>query len=119
MGKQEFIKQLKALGFDPKEPDAGKVYFEYTVPVGGNMGAKILLGFEISPDFPMNCPTGPHINVIEGPWKEHPANIHTSPFCQTVSTSWRYWSRPFHEWGRTERTVKVYLGHIKNLMMTV
>lgn len=119
MAKSNFVNELKALGFDPKEPDAGKVYFEYTVPVGGNMGTKILLGFEIGPDFPMNCPGGPHIKVIEGNWKEHPSNIHASPFSQTVSAGWRYWSRPFNEWNRTQRTVKVYLGHIKNLMMTV
>lgn len=119
MAKLDFVNQLKALGFQPEEPDAGKVYFEYTIPVGGNMGTKILLGFEIAPDFPMNCPSGPHIKVTEGPWKEHRANVHESPFSQAVSPGWRYWSRPFTEWGRTERTVKVYLGHIKNLMMTV
>jgi hypothetical protein len=119
MAKVDFVNELKALGFDPKEPDAGKVCFEYIVPVGGNIGTKILLGFEVGPDFPMNCPPGPHIKLLEGQWKEHAQNIHDSPFNQVVPPGWRYWSRPFKEWNNTERTVKVYLCHIKNLMMTV
>lgn len=119
MAKLDFVEQLKALGFDPKEPDAGKVYFEYTVPVGRNIGNVILLGFEVGPDFPMNCPTGPHITVIKGEWAEHPLNIHVSPFSNIVAGAWRYWSRPFKEWNRSERTVKTYLAHFKNVMMTV
>lgn len=119
MAKEDFINQLKALGYEPKEPDAGKVYIDYTVPVGANRGVKVLLGFEVGPDFPMNCPPGPHIKVVEGDWREHPQNIHASPFDSVVPSGWRYWSRPFTHWNGSERTVKVYLSHIKNVMMTV
>lgn len=119
MAKVDFVNQLKALGYDPKEPDAGKIYFEYVIPVGGNIGCRILLGFEIGDNFPMDCPPGPHIKLLEGQWKEHSQNIHESPFSSVVSAGWRYWSRPFKEWTRSEKTVKTYLAHFKNLMMTV
>lgn len=120
MGKAEFIEQAKALGFEIQEPDATKLYFQYTVPVGKNMGKKILLGFEVANDFPMNSPSGPHIKVTEPGWAEHSQNISDSPFNSVMQTSgWRYWSRPFKDWNRSERTVKAYLAHVKNLMMTV
>ena len=37
MAKIDFINQLKALGINPQEPSADKVYFEWTVPVGSNL----------------------------------------------------------------------------------
>jgi hypothetical protein len=120
MAKSEFIDQLKALGYQTQEPDAAKVSFEYTVPVGKNIGKKILIGFEIGGDFPMNCPPGPHIKAIDSGWVEHSQNVSDSPFNNVIpGGGWRYWSRPFTDWNRSERTVKAYLGHIKNIMMTV
>jgi hypothetical protein len=120
MGKSEFIEQVKALGLTPQEPDAGKVYFEYIVPVGKNIGKKIFLGFEVVGDFPMNCPPGPHIKPIDTGWVEHPQNVSESPFNNVMQNGgWRYWSRPFKDWNRSERTVKAYLAHIKNIMMTL
>jgi hypothetical protein len=120
MAKKEFVDQVKALGYETQEPDANKVYFEYTVPVGKNIGIKILLGFEVGNDFPMNCPTGPHIKALQPGWIQHPQNIHESPFNNVVAGGgWRYWSRPFKEWNRSERTVKAYLAHLKNVLTTV
>ena len=120
MAKSNFIDQLKALGFTAQEPDASRLYFEYVVPVGKNIGKRILLGFEVAGDFPMNCPTGPHIKSVDAGWHEHPQNISDSPFNSALGTSgWRYWSRPFKDWNRSEKTVKAYLAHIKNIMMTV
>lgn len=116
MAKSDFANELKELGFNPIELDSTKVYFEYEIPVGKNIGKKILMGFEVTNDFPMNCPTGPHFKSvgIEG-WIEPAQNIHNSPF----GGEWRYWSRPFKHWNRSEKTAKVYLAHIKNLLMKI
>ncbi|HQQ95011.1 MAG TPA: hypothetical protein PLQ93_10690 [Bacteroidia bacterium] len=116
MAKIDFINQLKALGFNPQEPDSEKIYFEYVIPVGKNIGKKVLLGFEGTNSFPMNCPPGPHIMTLSDGWQEHPQNINPSQF---QPGNWRYWSRPFNDWNRSERTAKAYLSHIKNIMMTV
>lgn len=134
MAKTDFISQLQDLGFTPQIPVSDRVYIEWTVPVGKNIGKRVLLGFFISDDFPLNCPTGPHFLPIDEGWIEHPQNVHdqhTVPFGQGWSsyptdidqnyyaTKWRYWSRPCPTWGQGDRTVKYYLAHIKNIMMTV
>lgn len=117
MGKTEFLDQLKALGFDPQELGGSRVAVAYVVLLGKNAGKHILLGFDVGNDFPMNCPTGFHIKAIDPGWIEHSQNVQNSP--NEFGHGWRYWSRPFHEWGRSGRNVKVYLAHIKNVLMTV
>lgn len=116
MAKNEFITGLRALGFEPQELSPNRVIFKFEVPVGGNIGVKIMIGFEVQDDYPMSCPPGPHFKSvgIQG-WKEPPNNIHASPF----GTEWRYWSRPFPDWNRTNRSAKVYLAHIKNLLTRI
>lgn len=116
MAKVDFINQLQESDFEPREIAPDKVCFSYRIPVGRNIGKEVLIGFIISDDFPVNCPTGPHFKSggIDG-WIEPTQNIHASPF----GSEWRYWSRPFKEWSRTDKTAKVYLSHIKNLLMKV
>ena len=116
MAKIDFINQLTALGLNPQEPNSEKICFEYEIPVGKNIGKKVILGFEGANAFPMNCPPGPHIKVLSDGWVEHPQNINPSQFSDG---NWRYWSRPFPDWNRSDKTVKAYLTHIKNIMMTV
>ncbi len=114
MARIDFIDQLKALGYEPQELNNGMVEISYTTQIGKNAGITLKLAFQVSDDFPMNCPPGPHFKSvgIEG-WIEPQNNIHISP----LGTEWRYWSRPFPDWNRTQKTVKVYLAHIKNLLM--
>jgi hypothetical protein len=114
MAKLDFVTELTALGFIVQEPIAHHVCFLYEVPVGKNIGKKIMLGFIVQDDFPMNCPTGPHFKSIglDG-WIEPPNAIHASSF----GGDWRYWSRPFTMyWNNSDRKVKTYLAHIKNLL---
>ena len=45
----------------------------------------------------------------------HPVGgVHTSPF----GPDWQYWSRPFHQWGQTDRTAKSYMAFIRHLFET-
>jgi hypothetical protein len=112
MAKSEFINGLQELGYKTSEQDGNKVYIEYTAPVGKNIGKKALLGFIVDNSFPMNCPTGPHFKGLDGDWIHPPNNVNDSEF----GSGWKYWSRPFPEWNASDRTVKSYLGHIKNLL---
>jgi hypothetical protein len=113
MARIDFINGLRELGYEPQDLGNNKVSFEYAVRVGKNQGKKLLIGFEVGEDFPMNCPGGPHFQSagIDG-WREPPQNIHASPF----GSDWRYWSRPFPDWNRIERTVKNYMSHIQKLL---
>lgn len=113
MAKLDFIEELKALGFIVHELDSLKVSFEFEIPVGKNIGKKLLIGFEVQNDYPMSCPPGPHfksMGILD--WIEPPNNIHSSGF----GSEWKYWSRPFPDWNRTDRKAKTYLAHIKNLL---
>jgi hypothetical protein len=113
MAKIDFINQLKELGFKPVEIEDKKIYFEYCVPIGKNIGYTVLMGFEVGDDFPMNCPHGPHFKANgTNEWVEPMNGIHSSPF----GNEWRHWSRPFNEWNRTRKTVAEYLSHIKNVL---
>lgn len=131
MAKIDFINQLKALGFNPQEPSADKVYFEWTVPIGANVSKRVLMGFVIGNDFPASSPTGPHIIALDNGWIEHPQNIHNQNFGHGwkeyptdhpesfYKEGWRYWSRPCPSWNDSDKTVKYYLAHIKNIMMSI
>ena len=85
----------------------------------------------VNNDFPMNCPTGPHFKTFDSGWIEHPLNIHNQNFGHGwneyptdqpksfYSEGWRYWSRPCPSWNISDKTVKYYLAHVKNIMMSV
>lgn len=118
MGRQDFINGLKSLGFEPHDNGDGKVSFEYTVPVGRFMEQVIKIGFQVNDDFPVNPPGGPHVSPQLLPLKsvgEHPlGQVHGSPF----GADWEYWSRPYPEWNKTDRSVKAYMAHIRHLFDT-
>lgn len=114
MAKADFVKQLRDLGYEVQVPDGGnRILFEYTVPVGSRLGKKVWLGFVMGDEFPLNCPSGPHFRPIDPGWT-NPTNAHHS--YDGFGDGWWYWSRPFPDWPRTDRTVKAYLSHIRNLL---
>lgn len=115
MGTAEFKEQLLALGYEPQEPSPNKICFIFVVEGGKNHGKKVWLGFDKLQDFPMNCPHGPHFKPIDDGWLNPPDGIHQNRF----DTGWVHWSRPFEEWNTTNKTVKEYLAHIKNLLVTL
>lgn len=113
MARIDFINQLKALGYEAQELNNGMIEFPFVVPIGKNAGKSVKLALQVPNDFPMNCPPGPHFNSVNATgWIEPPNNIHASP----LGAGWRYWSRPFPAWNRTQKSAKVYLAHIKNLL---
>lgn len=121
MAKVDFVNQLQALGYQVQELAPDFLAFEFEIPVGCFLGQKVQIAFQVGDNFPMNPPPGPHFSPhllpITGGGGAHPYGaIHNSP----LGTDWQYWSRPFSaHWNQTERTVKTYLGHIKNLLATI
>lgn len=120
MARQDFVDQLKALGYQPQELGENRLCFEYTIPVGKFIGQNIRLGLVVGDDFPATPPGGlhisPHLLPLNGNGGVlHPAGgIHASPF----GSDWQYWSRPCPDWPKTDRTVRVYMAYIRRLLET-
>lgn len=121
MAKADFVNQLQALGYVVQEPAPDFLFIEYQIPVGRFIGQKVGMAFQVNDSFPMNPPPGPHIKPhllpITGGGGTHPYGaIHGSP----LGPEWQYWSRPFFKhWNTTDKSVKSYLAHIKNLFATI
>ena len=121
MSKTDFINQVQALGHVVQELAPNFIAFEYEIPVGKFSGQKVSMAFQFDSNFPMNPPSGgPHFKPLllpkNGDKGPHPYYaIHDSP----LGSDWEYWSRPFTEWNKTDKTAKVYMGHIKNLLATI
>lgn len=118
MGREEFSKQLRALGYNVQESVNNGLYFEYLVEVGSNKGKKVLMGYENLHDFPMNAPHGPHFKPMENGWI-NPSGPRSGVHKSNFGSDWIHWSRPFKQWNNTRKTVKEYLAHIKNILLTV
>lgn len=119
MARQDFIDQLKTLGFAPEDLGANRVCFPYSIPVGKFIDQQIRLGFVVNEDFPANPPGGLHVSphlLPINPSGTHPAGgVHDN---REFGAGWQYWSRPFQEWANTDRSVRVYMAHIRNLFAT-
>ncbi len=121
MGRQDFINQLTALGYEVEDLGNSKVAFNYVIPIGRLAEQRIKLGFLVAEDFPATPPSGPHVSPrllpLNTTVKTHPnGGIHES---KQFGPEWEYWSRPFHEWPRTDHTVRTYMAFIRRLFETL
>jgi hypothetical protein len=118
MPRQDFVDQLRSLGYEVESPDGDRVIIPFTVDVGRYIGQKVRLGFIVGNDFPMNPPGGPHISPRLLPLNkanDYPlGGVHESP---SFGPEWEYWSRPYNGWTETDRTVRTYLTHIRRLFL--
>lgn len=118
MGLRYFIDQLRDTGLTVEELGGDKIAFTYSIPCGRFKGKEIKLGFHVPPDFPFTPPSGPHISPRLLPINEnapaHPARVHTGDF----GDDWQYWSRPFPNWSKTNKTVRDYMRYIRHLFET-
>jgi hypothetical protein len=115
MSQQNFIDELKARGHDVHVRD-NLVTFRYVVPLGRFESQAITLGFEVPGDYPLTCPSGPHVTPCLLPMNgngEHPLGkiLESKQF----GAEWQYWSRPFLEWNKTKKNAKEYLAHVRHL----
>lgn len=118
MGREDFIQELRDLGYEVQDHGEGKISIPYGIPTGKFADREIRLGFIPPEDFPLSSPSGPHITPELLPRQSggtHPAGgINESPF----GPSWQYWSRPMHHWANTNRSMKDVLAHIRHLFDT-
>lgn len=118
MSRQDFINGLRVLGYEIQEYGDNRLSFQYTVSVGRFMDQVIRIGLQVNDDFPANPPPGPHVSPRILPLQnggQHPSGqVLASPF----GDDWEYWSRPYPEWQRTDRSVKSYMAHIRHLFDT-
>jgi hypothetical protein len=124
LGPEEFHKQLHAMGRQPTLHEGGKITLPFTVPVGKFGGSAVVLGFAVAPNFPFECPTGPHVSPQLLPL--HPGNdighpgggVHPSDeFARLIGGDCQYWSRPFPGWSATDKSVRTYLAFINSLFL--
>lgn len=120
MGTADFLAQLRGLGLEVTEVASDKVTFPYEVPVGPRTGEALVLGFVLPGDFPLTCPSGPHVSPALFPIKsggEHPTGgVHVS---EAFGDGFQYWSRPFAGWAKSGRTAGAYMGFIRGLFATL
>lgn len=118
MSAQDFITELREMGFDVEEHEDSKVSFPWKVPVGKFADTEIRLGFVVPQDYQLSPPTGPHISPELLPRENggvHPSGgVLESPF----GSGWQYWSRPLNHWPQTKRTARDVMAHVKQLFAT-
>ena len=120
MGKEKFTSGLRELGYEPQDSGNDRVIIDYTIQDGKFSGQKIKLGFEIPVNFEIEPPHGPHLSprlvpTINPSSQNHSERIHESPF----GVDWEHLSRPYPNWPKTDRSVRVYMMHIKRLLETL
>lgn len=120
MSADDFIRDLKDMGYLVTDHGGGRVSFPYTIPCGKFADQAITLGFIVPGDFLLTPPSGPHLsppllplNPESGPHPSH--GVHESP---AFGAGWQYWSRPLNHWAQTNRTVKDVMAHVRHLFDT-
>lgn len=121
MAAEDFVQGLISLGYSVTGWDGRVVVFRYPIPVGPRRGEGVDLAFAVPPDFPLQCPTGPHVRPALFPLNgggEHPSGaIHAAR--DGVPSEFQYWSRPFPGWAESDRSTRSYLSHIHHLFDTL
>jgi hypothetical protein len=123
-GVAAFIAGLKGLGFAPEalknKPD--HLVIDYAIQTGKFVGQKVRLGFIVPGDFPLSAPGGIHVSPrfhSNSGGQTHPSGgISDSVFQSEAGGEWHHWSRSFNEWGKTKKTVAVFMNHVFRLWDT-
>lgn len=119
-----FAEGLKELGYEVTEFPDGNIMFPYVVEVGKHAGLKVMMGFVVGNDFPLNPPHGLHIDQnlhpIAGGGVHPTGGIHEShpSHSQHFGSGWQHWSRPHPNWAGGNRTVARYMAFIRKLWAT-
>ncbi|NVM64181.1 hypothetical protein FHW88_002509 [Mucilaginibacter sp. SG538B] len=122
MGIQDIVQQLIELGYEPQiYPESpnypgGFVSFKFKVPHGRFIGQEVEVALN-APQFPMIPPSGPYIKPHLLPIKPFgPQPPFDGIHARMVPTNdFQYWSRPFHGWNESGKTVKDYICFLRTL----
>ena len=122
MNVEEFKLGLEELGI-VAEVCGDRVTFGYTPDLGKFAGQQLRLGIKVPPNFQLNPPTGIHVSprilpIHPGNDKPHPfGGVHESAEFEEnpAEPIWQYWSRPFTNFAKTDRSVRAYMRHVRAL----
>ena len=121
MALDDFIEQLRAMGYVPEDHGGGKVVLPYTVETGKFAGRDVRLGFVVASDYNLNPPSCVHVSpplLPEHPQNDvpHPAGgVHPN---QSFDGGFQYWSRPIRHWQGSGRMARDVLAHVRRLFDT-
>ena len=122
-GKDAFSAGLKELGYEAEDCGGNRIAFKYVIGAGRFKDQTIRVGLEVPEDFNVTCPTGPHISPRLIPINPSASGNDRAADSPNFGPEWQYLSRPFGEqqqgWGRTNRSVKAYLHHVKRILHTL
>ena len=96
---------------------------DYLIQTGKFAGQKVRLGLVVPGDFPLSVPSGLHVSPRFYPnsnGKTHPTGgiSDSAGFQSNAGGEWHHWSRSFNEWGKTKKTVAVFMIHVFRLWDT-
>ena|ERR1700722_4712122 len=115
MGTEDIEKELNALGYETILPTTDFVSFRFKIPHGKFRGQEVNIALH-APNYPDIPPAGPHIKPFLLPFKDgtdfpydgiHQRNLPTDEY--------QYWSRPFKDWDKTEKNMRVYLAFLRTI----
>jgi hypothetical protein len=122
MAYKDFVDGLHALGLQPQELGQGRILVPYRPEAGRFAGQEVKLGLTVGEDFPLQPPAG--VRVSPRLFPIHPQNdlphpdgaVHEAP---DYGPDWEYWSRPHTTWQNTDRSVRVYMRHVRDLFAKI
>lgn len=123
MPAQDFIAQLRELGFDAVEAPIAQMPAQpitrlpYRIPLGSKAGEEITLAFLVPADFNLTCPSGPYIHphVLPINHTNQPPHGGVTDASHIFGAGWQYWSRPYSGWANSDRDARAYMRHIAHL----
>ena len=122
MGPNDFVAELRQLGYEPTDLGDTRVSFRYAIPTGARTGQSITMGFTVPGDYPLSCPGGPVLNprilqINPDASAGHPLGaVHQAP---EFGDEWESLSRPYHGWLQSQRTAAAYLAHVAHLFEAI
>ncbi|MDH4241988.1 MAG: hypothetical protein OEW48_20705 [Phycisphaerae bacterium] len=128
MGIAEFKRGLEDLGLSVEGPNEGRLIFDYTPDVGKFAGQKVKIGLTVQENWQASPPTGPRVSprilpILPDGGQPHPVGgVHEAKEYEQKSAGeaqWEYWSRPFPNWEKTDRSVRAYMRHIRALFAKI
>ena len=118
MARQDFIDQLRNLGYEVTDLGNNQLWVPFAVPSGRLADQEIKLGFIVGEDFPATPPSGPtsHRNSF---LYRLVGRTQPEEFTRVRSAATGSIGADRFRTGRTDRTVRAYMAHVRHLFDTL
>ncbi|MES2460254.1 MAG: hypothetical protein V4671_06705 [Armatimonadota bacterium] len=120
MPRIDFLAALQSVGVkDLEEKGQNTLVFSYVIESGRFAGQTVRLGIVVDDSWPLTPPSGIHVSpqlLPLQPGGEHPTGaIHSSVGRGDFAADFQYWSRPYPDWQKSDRSVRTYMAHVRRL----